>query len=309
MKEHHQIAWDTDLEDELRALVRLGVAEDFGNRQDWTTVCLVAPTTQGTAAIVPRETGVLAGLRAVAVVLDEMECSVTCDARTEDATRVQPGQQVAILNGPAREILSAERTILNFLGYLSGIATQTARYLEKVAGTPARIYDTRKTLPGYRRLARYAVRCGGGTNHRLGLDQAVLIKDNHIALGNAQRSHDNEDEGFGVAQAVTMARSFLTQSVRQGDQMIVEIEVDTLDQLKQALSAKPDIVLLDNMGPETLTQAVALRNELASQVQLEASGGIHLGTIAAIAATGVDRISIGSLTHSVSNLDVGLDWL
>lgn len=307
-KEHLQVEWGKSLEEDLRRLVQLAVAEDFGRGQDWTTVSLVPDSVKASAAIVPREKGVIAGLSAGAIVLDEMDCKATCKTLVDDGSLVSPGQQVAILTGPAREILSAERTILNFMGYLSGIATQANRFAEKVAGTKARVYDTRKTLPGYRQLAKYAVRCGGGTNHRGGLHRAVLIKDNHIAFGNDERA-DGDVAGFGVAESVDLSRNFLRESVENGSKMIVEIEVDTLEQLKQVLPASPDIILLDNMTLDELTQAVALRDAASCDAELEASGGVNLDTVAGIAATGVDRISVGALTHSVDNFDVGLDWL
>lgn len=309
MREHEQIDWNEDAETDLRRLIQLAVAEDFGNGQDWTTVSLVPDSVEASAAIVPREKGVIAGLPAGQIVFNEMECGATCRPLVEDGTVVKPGQQVAILSGAAREILSAERTILNFVGYLSGIATQAAKFAEQIRGTNAKVYDTRKTLPGYRRLAKYAVRCGGGTNHRSGLHRAVLIKDNHIAFGNDERADDDSIRGFQVAEAVTISRKFVTESVAKGADMIVEIEVDTLEQLEKVLPSQPDIVLLDNMPPEDLRKAVAMRNAQAPKVQLEASGGVNLDTIAAIAATGVDRISVGALTHSVRNFDVGLDWL
>ena len=309
MREHEQIDWNEDAEGDLRRLVQLAVAEDFGNGQDWTTVSLVPDSVEASAAIVPREKGVIAGLPAGPIVFDEMECKATCKPLVEDGTVVEPGQQVAILAGPAREILSAERTILNVVGYLSGIATQAAKFAEQIGGTNAKVYDTRKTLPGYRRLAKYAVRCGGGTNHRAGLHRAVLIKDNHIAFGNDELKNDDSIPGFQVAEAVTISRKFIAESVDNGAEMIVEIEVDTIQQLEQVLPSLPDIVLLDNMPPEQLRKAVAIRDAQAPTVQLEASGGVNIDTISAIAKTGVDRISVGALTHSVRNFDVGLDWL
>jgi len=308
-REHQQIEWDEQVEADLRRLVQLAVVEDFGNGQDWTTVSLVPTSVEASAAIVPREEGVIAGLQAAPIVLDEMECAAKCEPLVPDGTMVKPGQQVAILSGPAREILSAERTILNFVGYLSGIATQASHFAAKTGATKARVYDTRKTLPGYRRLAKYAVRCGGGTNHRGGLHKAVLIKDNHIAFGNDELADNDEVAGFGVAECVNISRKFLSESVDSGSEMIVEIEVDTIEQLEHVLPSNPDIVLLDNMDPTKLREAVAMRDKNAPNVELEASGGVNLETIADIAATGVDRISVGALTHSVRNFDVGLDWL
>jgi nicotinate-nucleotide pyrophosphorylase (carboxylating) len=194
--------------------------------------------------------------------------------------------------------------LLNLLGRLMGIATLAARYVAEVEGTGARIYDARKTTPGWRRLEKYAVRCGGACNHRTGLFDGVLIKDNHLA-----QEHGRGDYDPAVAAAsVTRAREFLRQRGDQAAQLLVEIEVDTLEQLAAVLPAGPDIVLVDNMSPVELRRARALRDELAPQVELEASGGISLETIREVATTGVDRISVGGLTHSARSLDVGLDW-
>jgi nicotinate-nucleotide pyrophosphorylase (carboxylating) len=202
-------------------------------------------------------------------------------------------------------LLTCERLVLNLLGRLSGIASLTRQYVKAIAGTKARIYDTRKTTPGWRRLEKYAVRCGGGFNHRLGLFDAVLIKDNHLVVGAEARG-----EQFTPAEAVRRARQFLASAFpERPDPMIVEVEVDTLDQLREVLSAQPDLVLLDNMSLGDLRAAVALRDSEAPSVQLEASGGVRLETVAEIARTGVDRISAGALTHSAAWLDIGLDWL
>jgi nicotinate-nucleotide pyrophosphorylase (carboxylating) len=195
-----------------------------------------------------------------------------------------------------------ERPLLNLLGHLSGIATLTRKYVGQVAGTNACIYDTRKTTPGWRRLEKYAVRCGGGRNHRTGLFDAVLIKDNHLALGAC--------EGCTPADAVGRARDFLQQSASQRDDepLLVEIEVDRLEKFDDVLRAGPDIILLDNMPAATLREAVARRNTVAPAVQLEASGGVTLETVRETALTGVERISVGALTHSARALDIGLDW-
>ncbi len=207
---------------------------------------------------------------------------------------VTTGTGLATLEGPVRSLLAGERTALNFLGHLSGIATQTAAHVAAVAGTGAQVLDTRKTLPGWRRLAKYAVACGGGTNHRMGLFDAVLIKDNHLA---------SRGNSLDVASAVSAARVGVEPGIS------VQVEVDTLEQLTNALDATPDMVLLDNMPPDQLARAVELRNRQAPGVLLEASGGITLDSLAEVAATGVDRVSMGRLTHSVSNWDVGFDWI
>jgi nicotinate-nucleotide pyrophosphorylase (carboxylating) len=210
---------------------------------------------------------------------------------------------LATLAGPARSLLTTERVLLNLLSRLSGIATLTRRYVDAVAGLPVRIYDTRKTTPGWRRLEKYAVRQGGGWNHRSGLFDAVLIKDNHLAVAAAAGSN------LSPAEAVRQVRRSLdTAGPTTAASKILEVEVDTLEQLSQVLPNGPDIVLLDNMTLAQLRQAVALRNSAAPGVALEASGGVNLSTVGEIARTGVDRISVGALTHSAVALDIGLDW-
>lgn len=303
MTDFHQISWDEVVEDDCRQLVRLAVREDLERAYDWTTVALVGHEVQGKAAVVARQAGVVAGLHAARIVLDEMAPSVRWIPEANDGSRVAAGATLARMEGPARNLLTCERIVLNFLGRLSGVATQTARFVEAVAGTRARIYDTRKTTPGWRRLEKYAVRCGGGHNHRTGLFDALLIKDNHLVLG--------ATGALGAADAVTNARAFLRQAaVEEGStEMIVEVEVETLDQLDAVLRVAPDMVLLDNMTPEELRAAVELRDTIAPGIELEASGGVRLETIAQIAATGVDRISVGALTHSAIALDVALDWI
>jgi nicotinate-nucleotide pyrophosphorylase (carboxylating) len=204
-------------------------------------------------------------------------------------------------------MLTCERPILNFIGRLAGIATLTKQFVDAVAGTNAKIYDTRKTTPGWRRLEKFAVGCGGGQNHRTGLYDAVLIKDNHLALG----THPETGTTYTPAQAVVRAREFLKNAAReQRDlaKLIVEVEVDTLEQLDEVLAVKPDIVLLDNMSLDQLREAIARRNRTSRKTVLEASGGVNINTVRDIALTGVDRISVGALTHSAVGFDVGLDW-
>jgi len=220
---------------------------------------------------------------------------------------VAPGETLATLAGPARSLLTAERILLNLVGRLSGIATLTRAYVDAVRGTRARIYDTRKTTPGWRRLEKYAVRCGGGSNHRLGLFDAILIKDNHLALA-------RQSAGTGhltPRQAVRQARDFADTmaAAHAAPPVIVEVEVDALEQLEEVLGEQPDLVLLDNMSPDQLRSAVALRDRVAASVELEASGGVTLERVGAIAASGVERISVGALTHAAVSLDVALDWL
>jgi len=301
--EFRQLDWDATIEDDLRQIVRLAVREDLDRQQDWTTVALVGPDQEGRAAVVVREAGVVAGLRAVPVMLDEMNTTIDWQAQAADGDDVEAGQVVAELGGRARDMLVCERSLLNLVGRLSGIATLTRQYVHQVKGTKARIYDTRKTAPGWRRLQKYAVRCGGGSNHRTGLFDAVMIKDNHLALA--------AGEGITPAEAVRRVRDFLDQTAtqRDGGALLVEVEIDRLDVLESVLNAGPDIVLLDNMSPDRLREAVAKRDALAPGVELEASGGVNLQTVQQIAQTGVERISVGELTHSAPALDVALDWL
>jgi nicotinate-nucleotide pyrophosphorylase (carboxylating) len=305
-RDYRQITWGEAVEDDCRQLVRLAVREDLARLYDWTTLALVDHVAHGRAAIVARQAGIVAGLPAARVVLEEMAPSIAWLPHVEDGTAIEAGQTLAIIEGPARNLLTCERIVLNFLGRLCGVATLTARYVAEVAGTQARIYDTRKTTPGWRRLEKYAVHCGGGHNHRLGLFDGVLIKDNHLALG-ASTSGDR----YTPVEAIARARALLAEagSEAAARDLLIEIEVDTLAQLEEVLPAGPDIVLLDNMTNDQLRQAVARRNELAPAVELEASGGVDLSTLAGIAATGVERISSGALTHSAIALDVGLDWL
>jgi nicotinate-nucleotide pyrophosphorylase (carboxylating) len=298
-KEFQQIQWDERLEDDCRQIIRLAVREDLDRQYDWTTVALAGPELQGQVAVVARQPGVIAGLQAVPVILDEMEIVADWQPLLTDGQIVQANQILARWSGAARDLLTAERLLLNLIGRLSGIATLTRRYVSAVAGTKARIYDTRKTTPGWRRLEKFAVRCGGGCNHRTGLFDAVLIKDNHLALS-----------GLGPDEAVRRVRAFLqrTRSADEADRMVIEVEVDTLEQFESVLPIAPDLVLLDNMSIDQLARAVARRDAIGAAIQLEASGGVHLDTVAAIAATGVDRISVGALTHSAISLDMGLDW-
>jgi nicotinate-nucleotide pyrophosphorylase (carboxylating) len=302
-KEFRQLDWNAEVEDDCRQIVRLAVREDLNRSLDWTTVALVPADAVGAAAVVVRQQGTVAGLRAAECALDEMNAGLTWTATVDDGTAVAAGTQVATLSGSARGLLTAERIVLNLIGRLSGIATLAAQYVAAIESTESRVYDTRKTTPAWRRLEKYAVRCGGASNHRTGLFDAILIKDNHLAFG-------GQSQNFTPSEAVRHARAMLCDQLdeSQADETIVEIEVDTLDQLRDVLPASPDIVLLDNMSLEELRAAVAIRNEIASQVELEASGGVNLDTIAGIASTGVDRISVGALTHSATSLDVGLDW-
>jgi len=266
--------------------VRAALAEDLGRAGDVTTQATIPARAQARATIVAREPGVVAGVPAARAAFALMDAEIIFDAKAIDGARVAPGALVALVSGPARPILSAERVALNFLGRLSGIATLTARYVSAVAETSARICDTRKTTPLLRALEKYAVRCGGGVNHRFGLDDAVLIKDNHVAVAG------------GVIPALRAAKANVGHLVK------IEIEVDTLDQLRDVLDEGADAVLLDNMTPDDLRSAVAL---VSGRMICEASGGVTLASVAEIAKSGVDLISVGALTHSAPVFDFGLD--
>jgi nicotinate-nucleotide pyrophosphorylase (carboxylating) len=318
-REFQQTTWDDSLGRDWQAILRLAIAEDLGRDGDCTTRALIDEGVVGRAAVVARRPGVVAGLSGVEPTLAAIEDQLgdcpdfrstkmglsPCRARLRwlpqitDGLPVEQGTCAGIIDGPARGLLAAERILLNLLGRLSGIATLTRQYVAAIAGTKARIYDTRKTTPGWRRLEKYAVRCGGGSNHRSGLFDAVLIKDNHLALG--ARSAAGQLH-YSPAEAVARARQC-------SNNMIVEVEVDTLEQLDNVLPASPDIVLLDNMSPSELSAAVARRNACNPAVELEASGGVNLESVRKIAEAGVDRISVGALTHSAIALDFGLDWL
>jgi len=308
-KEFDQLTWNEHLQADLRQLLQWAIREDSEEAGDWTTAALVPEEAVGRAAVVAREPGVIAGLPAAKMAWHAVEPQIRWFPEINDGQSVAAGDAIARVEGPARGLLTAERLVLNLLGHLSGIATRTREYVDAVAGTKARIYDTRKTTPGWRRLEKYAVRCGGGSNHRTGLFDAVLIKDNHLAVG--MEPGAKQPCRYTPAEAVVRAHRFVEDhappSARGG--MIIEIEVDTLEQLDEVLAVGPDIVLLDNMSPERLREAVARRDAAAPTVELEASGGICLETVPAVAASGVDRVSVGALTRSAVCLDIALDWL
>jgi nicotinate-nucleotide pyrophosphorylase (carboxylating) len=266
--------------------VRAALKEDLGRAGDITSMATIPDDAKATAVIATRKPGRLAGLALAEAAFAEIDPSVTFKALKRDGDALKPGDGVARIDGPARALLSAERVALNYLCHLSGVASETAKLAALVAHTKARICCTRKTTPGLRAFEKYAVRCGAGSNHRFGLDDAILIKDNHIAVAG------------GVAEAIRRARAFAGHLVK------VEVEVDTLDQLAEAMAEKPDAVLLDNMKPETLKMAVAL---VAGRAITEASGSINPETIAGVAESGVDYISSGWITHSAPSLDLGLD--
>lgn len=278
----------------IRPIVRAALAEDLGRAGDVTAAACIPAGARMRAVFVARKPGVLAGLDCVRLSLLEMDPEARIQTRMADGEAFETGAVLVEADADARAFLSAERTALNLLGRLCGIATLTRRYVEAVAGTGARIADTRKTTPGLRALEKHAVRCGGGVNHRFGLDDAILIKDNHIAVCG------------GVQAAVRAARAHV------GHLMKIEVEVDGLDQLDQALAlvatgVGPDVIMLDNFGLAELAEAVRRRREGNYAVVLEASGGVDLDTVGGIARTGVDVISVGALTHSAPVLDIGLD--
>lgn len=264
------------------------LAEDLGLIGDVTTNATIPADATATALLKTRAAGTVSGLALAEAAFRALDPATEFEIAHPDASRVAPGATIAKITGNARAILSAERVALNFMGRMSGIATLTARYVTAVAGTKAAIVDTRKTTPLLRAFEKYAVRCGGGHNHRIGLFDAVLIKDNHIVAAG------------GIDNAITAARAHAGHMVK------IEVEVDTLTQLEAVLAHQVDAVLLDNMAPETLKEAVAM---VAGRALTEASGGVNLDTVRAIAETGVDLISVGALTHSAPVLDLGLDFL
>ncbi len=277
-----------------RRLIDLALEEDLGADGDLTSQAVIPPDLPGRAALVARSAGVLAGLPAARQTFAVIDPQLSFQTLIPDGSAVAPGAVLAVVSGRMRSILTGERTALNFVQRLSGVATQTARYVREVAGLPCQVLDTRKTTPGWRLLEKYAVRCGGGHNHRMGLGDGVLIKDNHLAAGGGGPA--------AVAEAVRLARA------KYDLRFPLEIEVDDLEEFDAALAARPDIVLLDNMKPDLLREAVRRRDATAPGVRLEASGGVTLATIRAIAESGVDRVSVGALTHSAVALDIALDY-
>ena len=276
----------------IEPVVRMALAEDLGRAGDLTSQACIPEGARMRAVFAARAPGVMAGADCVRLALRALDPDATVEARVADGEAFDAGVALIEAEADARAFLAAERTALNLLGRLCGIATLTRAYVEAVAGTGARIADTRKTTPGLRALEKHAVACGGGTNHRFGLDDAILIKDNHVAVCG------------GVGEAVRRARAIAGHLVR------VEVEVDGLDQLDEALAERPDVVMLDNFSLEDLREAVARAAASPKGAPvLEASGGVRLETVRAIAETGVDVISVGALTHSAPSLDIGLDAL
>jgi len=270
----------------IAPIVRAALAEDLGRAGDVTAQACLSGDARFSAVFAARQPGVVSGLACARLAILELDPTANFREFAPDGSAVGRSGQIAWVEGNARALLTAERTALNLLGHLSGVATLTRAYVDAIAHTDARIVDTRKTTPGLRALEKYAVRCGGGVNHRFGLDDAILIKDNHIAACGS------------VAEALRRAKAAV------GHTMKVEIEVDGLGQLDEALLHGPDVVMLDNFSLADLAEAV---RRVSGRVVLEASGGVNLDTVRAIAETGVDVISVGALTHSASVLDIGLD--
>jgi nicotinate-nucleotide pyrophosphorylase (carboxylating) len=275
---------------EIRHAVRAALAEDLGGG-DATTLATVPKTAASVAVMRAREPLVVAGIPFAEAAFRRLSPKIKIEKLRRDGNRVRPGETLLKISGPARALLSAERVALNFAQRLSGVATATAQFVEAVRGTKAKILDTRKTTPGWRRFEKYAVACGGGRNHRIGLFDMVLIKDNHlVALQNEKPN--------AIAAAVARAREKFPK-------LKVEVEADTLAQVAQAADAGADIILLDNMAPAQLRQAVKL---VAGRAKTEASGGVNLKTVRKIAASGVDYVSVGAITHSARAVDIGLDF-
>lgn len=277
-------------------LVQSALEEDLGEAGDVTSQAIIPADAVGQAALVARAAGVLCGLEAAQLVFAAVDSSLQFESFFgADGYELRPGMRLAKVSGSLRSILAAERTALNFVQHLSGVATLTRQYVDAIADFPnCWVLDTRKTLPGWRVLEKYAVLCGGGYNHRAGLYDGILIKDNHLAGLRGEHA---------IGRAIQAARA------RAGNSMQLIIEVDGLEQLDEALWSGPDVVLLDNMSPEKMKLAVDRRNAIAPRVLLEASGSVTLENVAAIAASGVERISVGALTHSAPALDIGLDYL
>jgi len=270
----------------IASVVRAALAEDLGRAGDITSQACVPADARLRAVFVARKAGVISGLACARLAISELDPTADFKAVVEDGARAGAGEKLAWVDANARALLAAERTALNLLGRLSGVASLTRAYVDAVENSGAMIVDTRKTTPGLRALEKYAVRCGGGVNHRFGLDDAILIKDNHIAACGS------------VGEAVRQARAAVGHLTK------IEVEIDHLDQLDEALKYGPDVVMLDNFGLADLAEAV---RRVAGRAVLEASGGVSLETIRAIAGTGVDVISVGALTHSAGTLDIGLD--
>lgn len=302
VNDHRPLEWSESIERLVESRCRDWLDEDLGHECDWTSVALVPADASAALDVVARRPGVFAGSRVAALVARAVDPRLEWTPLAADGDRVERGTVIARVAGPTRTVLTAERTVLNVLGRMSGVATATRRLVDAVAGTACQVYDTRKTVPGWRILDKLAARAGGGMTHRLGLYDAILVKDNHLGAFAAA--------GGDPAAAVRRAREFVARSfpAARAAQMVVEIELDDVASLPAVLAAGPDIVLLDNMGPAQIAEGVAIRDRLRPGTILEASGGVSPETAGALAATGVDRISSGWPTHGAPWLDIALDW-
>ena len=372
-KDYQAITWCSAVEDDFRSLLDIAIREDVESIGDLTSLSLIPEKAVGRAAVVSRSEGVIAGMPTVQIICEAISPDLRWEPLVEDGAHVGKKQQIGILSGPARAMMQAERLILNFVARLSGIATTTNQYVQRIADTKSKVYDTRKTTPGWRLLEKYATCCGGAQNHRAGLYDAILIKDNHLALAagraglgaleydpalavrKVRRFLEEQDElgprppvhchgnliatckmrtSLLAAVAEVTGSAVLSQIIAKtpcheleiahkenqqvtrkpadnfpAKDVIVEVEVDTFQQFEEVLSADPDIIMLDNMSCEMMRRAVELRNQRKPEIELEASGGITLTSIHDVAMTGVERISVGALTHSFQIFDLGLDWL
>ncbi|MDG1873512.1 MAG: carboxylating nicotinate-nucleotide diphosphorylase [Mariniblastus sp.] len=306
------VVFNKAAQDDCLKLIEMALIEDVGASEmdagvDCTTDAIVPKNAHAAAALVSRADGVVCGVEVAKLAIARWAPEISLEIHVNDGQAIKAMETIAVMTGPAHDILTMERTCLNFMCRLSGISSLTRQYVDEIVGTGACVLDTRKTTPGWRRLEKYAVACGGGANHRMGLYDAIMLKDNHLAF---YRSlvEDNHDT---IPTAIEIARKWIDDHESQlpdGKATVLQLEVDTLEQLEIALQTDCDIILLDNMDCERLKKGVARRNELAPRIQLEASGGVNLTTISEIAKTGVERISVGALTHSAINFDIGLDW-
>lgn len=280
----------------LDYLIKLALKEDIG-RGDITTNILIAPHLHARAVIIVRQDGVIAGLSLIRQIYRVLDKRIKVRLKTKEGSKVKKGREIAIIHGPARAILTGERTVLNFLQRLSGIATLTHQFVQKVKRYRVKILDTRKTIPGWRELDKCAVCAGGGYNHRMGLYDAVLVKENHLAVLRKR----------GASHLKVIAEAMEVVNKRWKKRKTVEIEVRSLKEFQKALQGHPDIIMLDNMKPDKIRPAVKLRNELDPEAKLEVSGGINLNNVEVFAKTGVDFISVGALTHSPPALDISMN--
>ncbi len=293
-------------------LIEMAILEDINSSDlesgvDCTTAAIVPDSAHAKAAFVSRSGGVVCGVEVVKLALQHWAPNIELKVNINDGDWVNAGQTIGVMSGLAHDILTMERTCLNFMCRLSGISSLTHKFVDEIGGTSACVLDTRKTTPGWRRLEKYAVSCGGGRNHRMGLYDAIMIKDNHLAFFRTQV----REEGDVIPVAIQSAKTWIGKHANElpnGKDTILQLEVDTIEQLRVALKTECDIVLLDNMANEQLREAVEIRNQLSPEIILEASGGVNLDSIVEIAKTGVERISVGAVTHSATNFDIGLDW-